>query len=133
MITLALRLFATREGGQKATNQRNPQHFCNLASAANAAGIKVVDSKANNTQEEIVEGLKQIRKGIEVKRGSLKGRTFKLPKVSDDEITGASRYIAIEEGDMIYSPSDQWFFASNALMLSADCGQFRVRHQYCCN
>ena len=133
MITLALPLFATSEGAQQATDQRNAQHFCSLASAANAAGVKVVDSKAKNTQEEIVEGLKQIRKGIEVKRGPLKGRTFKLPNVSDDEITGASRYIAIEEGDMIYSPSDQWFFPSNALILSADSRQLRVRHQDCCN
>lgn len=104
MITLALPLFATSEGAQQATDQRNAQHFCSLASAANAAGIKVVDSKAKNTQEEIVEVLKQIRKGIEVKRGPLKGRTFKLPNVTDEEIKGASRYIAIEEGEMIYSP-----------------------------
>ena len=60
--------------------------------------------KPYNTQEEIVEVLKQIRKVIEVKRCPLKGRTFKLPNVTDEEIKGASRYIAIEEGEMIYSP-----------------------------
>lgn len=104
MITLALPLFATSEGAQQATDQRNAQHFCSLASAANAAGAKVLDSKAKNTPEEIVEVLKQIRKGIEVKRGPLKGRIFRLPNVTDEEIEGASRYIAIEAGDMIYSP-----------------------------
>lgn len=104
MITLALPLFATSEGAQQATDQRNAQHFCSLASAANAAGAKVVDADNKGSQKEIVAVLKQIRQGIEVKRGPLKGRNFKLPNVSDEEIEGASRYIAIEDGDMIYSP-----------------------------
>jgi hypothetical protein len=89
--------------------------------------------KPKNTQEEIVEVLNQIRKVIEVQRCPLKGRTFKLPNVSDEEIKDASCYIAIEEGDMIYFPSDQCFFPSNALMLSANRRQLRVRHQDCCN
>lgn len=46
MFTLALPLFATSEGAQQASDQRNAQHFCSLVFAANAAGVKVVDSKA---------------------------------------------------------------------------------------
>ena len=38
------------------------------------------------------------------KRGPLKGRICKLPNVNDDEIEGASRYLAIDGGSMIYSP-----------------------------
>lgn len=104
MITLAIPLFATSEGAQQAVDQRNAQNFCSLAFAANAAGVKVVDADNKGSQKEIVAVLKQIRQGIEVKRGPLKGRNFKLPNVRDEEIEGASRYITIEDGDMIYSP-----------------------------
>ncbi len=104
MITIALPLFATTKGAQQATDQRNAQHFCSLASAANAAGAEVLDSETKGSQKEIIEALKQIRQGVEVKRGPLKGRIFKLPNVNDEEIEGASRYIAIDGGSMIYSP-----------------------------
>jgi prepilin-type N-terminal cleavage/methylation domain-containing protein len=99
MITFAIPLFGNTEGARQVTNQRNAQTFCTLASAASAAGIKVTQG---TTDVETV--LKRLIDGVTVTRGGLKGRTFRLPAVGSNEVQGASQYIEIKDGELVYNP-----------------------------
>ena len=99
MTSLSLAWFGG-DGSQvrQARDQRNAQSFCSLCQAAQAAGVVLVTDSSDE-----LEVLRQLVTGVEVQRGPLKGRTFRVPHVEPDELEGAARFLAIEQGELVYS------------------------------
>jgi hypothetical protein len=96
LVSLAMPLFGNVQEIEQATAKRNAQSFCTLAYAASAAGLNV----AAGTEDK-VEVLKRLVKGITIKKGVLKGREFKLPNMTEQEIIEASAHVHISEGELV--------------------------------
>lgn len=97
MVSLALPLFGNTKEIEQAAAKRNAQSFCTLAYSASAAGLNVA---ADTTEVEIV--LNRLTKGITITRGALKGREFKLPNMSEQDVKEASAFVHLEKGELIF-------------------------------
>jgi len=85
-----------RQGAVDQKDKRNAQEIANVAAIANAAGAQfVVPGDARATIE-------NLRDGCSPDRGAFKGRLFKLPNLGDPEITGAMRFLALNDTDLQY-------------------------------
>lgn len=101
MVAMAIPAFGNSKSANQAKHQRNAQGFCSLACALSAAGVQV----AQGTTDPKV-AMKRISDGVTVTEGVLKGRLYILPHVSDDDIAGASQYVRIANGELVYSNRD---------------------------
>ncbi len=95
--TLAIPLFTTTEGVKQAADQVNAQGLATLSAAASAAGAFESDTMS---AEEMALSLV---KGVTVKRGALKGRTFKVPNLSEEDMKDALAFLTASEGQLRYS------------------------------
>lgn len=100
MISIAMPMFGNTKDVEQVTAQRNAQSFCKLAYAASAAGHNVA---ANTTEVEDV--LRALTKGITIKKGTFKGREFKIPGMDDQSIKAASAYVHLENGELVFGPA----------------------------
>lgn len=86
---------------RQARDQRNAQNFCTLCTAAEAAGLDLVNS--STTVQQVLESLAD---GVIVSDGPLAGVSFKLPGVDDAGILGAAKFLAIEGGELLYRSNE---------------------------
>lgn len=100
MVAMAMPLFGNNKDMKQATAKRNAQNFCILAYSANAAGQNVTAGTVT-----VEEAFNRIAQGVTITRGPLKGRTFRLPNINEQEIKEASTYAKIQNGELIYLPS----------------------------
>lgn len=84
------------EGAIEQRDKRNAQEIANVASFASAAGAKFVvpgDEQAS---------IYKLKEGCTPTHGAFKGRLFQIPTMGDAEITGAMRFLALNDQDLIY-------------------------------
>jgi prepilin-type N-terminal cleavage/methylation domain-containing protein len=81
----------------KVRDQRNAQEVVSLSTAATNAGLQVVESG------DMRATIKNLMKGKEAKGGIFAGRTFRLSKLSEEEITGAINYLDWNNDQIIYT------------------------------
>ena len=87
---------SARQGAEDQKDKRNAQQIASMAAIANAAGASFVvpgDEKAT------IENLKN---GTSPSRGAFKGRLFKLSGLAELEVTGAMRFLALNDTELEY-------------------------------
>ena len=83
-----------------ARDRRNAQELCSTCAVAQAAGVNFVqDDSVLDTVHAIVRG------GISV-NGAMRGHVFVVPGLSEEDMQGASKYLSVADGQLIYSSSD---------------------------
>jgi|GEM_PF-445431 len=82
---------------RQARDQRNAQNICTLCQAVEAAGLNLADEA--ETGLDIARRLSQ---GITIEKGALKGRTFQVPGLGQEELEGAARFLNIQNGQIRY-------------------------------
>lgn len=99
MISIALPWYGkSGDDFRQARDQRNAQSICSLCQAVEAAGLLLVVE--NTTSLDIA---RQLAEGITIKDGSLKGRTFRVPGLGQEELEGAARFLNIQDGQVRYN------------------------------
>ena len=99
---LAMPFYSNADGARDARDRRNAQTFCSIYAIVQAAGVSV--SGEGDAKMEILEAL---REGITVESGPLRGRTFSVPNLQDDEVIAASKYLQLEDGQLVYDANNQ--------------------------
>jgi len=85
-----------RQGAVDQKDKRNAQEIASMAAIANAAGASfVVPGDERGTIE-------NLRIGCAPTRGAFKGRRFQLPSLGEPEITGAMRFLALNDSELQY-------------------------------
>lgn len=87
---------------KQARDQRNAQNVCSLCQAVEAAGISLVLDAATP-----VDIVRRLALGITIEKGPLKGRTFRVPGLGQEEVTGAARFISIRNGQIRYDVTER--------------------------
>lgn len=83
-----------------ARDRRNAQELCSTCAVAQAAGVNFVqDDSVLDTVRAIVRG------GMSV-NGAMRGRVFVVPGLSEEDIQGASKYLRVSDGQLMYSAAD---------------------------
>jgi prepilin-type N-terminal cleavage/methylation domain-containing protein len=78
-------------------DKRNAQEIATLAATANAAGASFI--VAGDERATIVN----LRVGVSPTSGAFRGQIFRIPGVSDNEITGAMKFLTLNDTDLVYS------------------------------
>ena len=94
-------LAVTAFGGQKdafesARDRRNAQEIAQVCSTARAAGLEFL------VPGQIEDTIRNTVTGAAPTNGAFKGKTFKVGTLSNADITGAARFLVIENGELIY-------------------------------
>ena len=97
MGSLAVNAFGgQKEAFESARDRRNAQEIAQVCSTARAAGLEfLVPGQLEDTIRNTITG------GAPTK-GSFKGKTFKVGSLSDADITGAARFLKVENNELIY-------------------------------
>ncbi|WP_395717679.1 type II secretion system protein [Prosthecobacter sp.] len=97
IVAIAIGAFGgARQGAEDQKDKRNAQEIASIAAMANAAGADfVVVGDERGTIE-------NLRNGCAPTRGALKGRLFQLPSLGEPEITGAMRFLALNDTELQY-------------------------------
>ncbi|MES2594584.1 MAG: prepilin-type N-terminal cleavage/methylation domain-containing protein [Verrucomicrobiota bacterium] len=105
MAMLALPTFGNTEPAKQGVNKQNAQNFCSLAFAISSAGVDLTGNVnfANNGSDEVKAVLRILVEGVTVTSGTLAGRNFRVPNVSPELIAGASKYVSIKDGELMYN------------------------------
>lgn len=85
-----------RAGAVDQKDKRNAQEIASVAAIASAAGAQFIvpgDERAT---------IENLRDGCSPSQGAFKGRVFKLPSLGEPEISGAMRYLALNDTDLQY-------------------------------
>ena len=79
-------------------DKRNAQEIATLAATASAAGASfIVPSDERAT-------IVNLRNGVTPVTGIFKGRVFKIPGLSDIDLTGAMSFLTLTDTDLLYAP-----------------------------
>jgi competence protein ComGC len=92
-------MLSTNESVYAARDRRNAQELVNTSIMAQAAGLDFVKSGGN-----IENILRAVSRGGIVTRGPLKGRSFSVPGLSNEDIEGAAKYVTNNNGELRYTP-----------------------------
>ena len=85
------------QGAEFQKDKRNAQEIATLAATANAAGASFVVAG-----DELATIL-NLRTGVSPTKGVFRGQIFRIPGVSDADITGAMRFLTLNDTDLVYS------------------------------
>ncbi|WP_208300263.1 type II secretion system protein [Prosthecobacter fusiformis] len=98
MVSIALPWYGKQtDDFRQARDQKNAQSICTLCQAIDAAGINLVEETTTS-----LEIARKLSAGITIKKGTLKGRTFRVSGLGEEELEGAANYMSIEEGQVFY-------------------------------
>jgi len=105
MVTMVLPSFGSTEPARQGVNKQNAQNCCTLAFASAAAGVDLVGNvtDAEPGSDEVKEVIQNLVEGVTITRGPLAGKVFRLPNLEAKLVEGASRYVAIRDGEIVYN------------------------------
>lgn len=105
MALVALPTFGSTEPAKQGVHKQNAQNFASLSFALGAAGVDLTGNTnfANPGSDEVKTILRVLVEGVTITKGTLAGRNFKVPHMDEAHIAGASKYIAIKDGELIYN------------------------------
>lgn len=97
MTALVVPWFSGAERATQAKDKRNAQSFCSLYMAAEASGaVLAAEGRA------VGDVLQALAQGVTITRGPLRGRTFRMPNLSAQDLEGAAQYLHLRDGQLIY-------------------------------
>ncbi len=101
MISLAMMVFGggLSDEAKKQRDKRNAQVIANTAAMAAAAGALYFE------EDDEAATVANLRDGCAPTTGIFRGRVFKLPSMSDDDIQGALVFLKLNDTDLIYDSS----------------------------
>jgi prepilin-type N-terminal cleavage/methylation domain-containing protein len=104
LVTLALPTFGNTEPAKQGVNKQNAQNFCTLAIAVSSAGVDLTNvNTARPGSDAVKAALRILVDGVTVTDGALAGQTFRVPGVRGELLDGASQYISIKNGELLYN------------------------------
>ncbi|MFC5455427.1 hypothetical protein [Prosthecobacter fluviatilis] len=87
---------SARQGAEDQKDKRNAQEIASVAAMASAAGADfIVPGDEHATIVNLCDGTTP-------SSGVFSGRVFKIPSMRDAEITGAMRFLALNDSDLQY-------------------------------
>ncbi|MEZ5387342.1 MAG: type II secretion system protein [Prosthecobacter sp.] len=83
-----------------ARDRRNAQELAAMSLMAHTAGLEFVQ------EEDVTETVRAIVRGGMPLQGAMKGRRFIVPGLSEEDIKGAVKFLAIQNGELVYTNAD---------------------------
>lgn len=96
LASLAVPMLGNEESFYAARDRRNAQELVSTSVMAQAAGLDFVKG------ESLEDILRAVSRGGVVTRGPMKGRSFSVPGLSEEDIEGASKYVKLSGGELRY-------------------------------
>lgn len=97
IVAIAVPMWSNNDAFYAARDRRNAQELVSVSMVANAAGLNFAEG------DNVLDILRAISRGSIVTRGSLKGRSFSVPGLSEEDLKGAARYVTLKNGELQYS------------------------------
>jgi prepilin-type N-terminal cleavage/methylation domain-containing protein len=98
---IAVPMMNNQETFYAARDRRNAQELVNTSMMAQAAGLDFIKLSSDKSLEGI---LQSVSNGGMVSTGPLKGRSFAVPGLSQEDIAGAAKYVSNQNGELRYIP-----------------------------
>ena len=98
IVAILVPMWSNNDSFYAARDRRNAQELVSICTMAQAAGLDFVENETN-----IVEILRNISRGRLVERGAMKGRSFSVPGLSEEDLNGAAGYVSLQNGELRYS------------------------------
>lgn len=99
ILSLALPWFGKHgDDFRRTRDQRNAQSICTLCQALQSTGVTLVSEGSTS-----LEVARAIAQGVTVNEGSLRGQTFRVPGLGEEELKGAARFIFIQGQQVLYA------------------------------
>ncbi|MBE2287537.1 MAG: prepilin-type N-terminal cleavage/methylation domain-containing protein [Prosthecobacter sp.] len=100
LLALAIPMINQNDAIYAARDRRNAQELASTSVMAQTAGLNFVEG------EDVLETVRSIVRGGMPARGAMKGRIFVVPGLSEEDIRGAARFLAIQNGELRYTNSE---------------------------
>lgn len=97
MIGITVPMFSQHDGIYAARDRRNAQEIASTCTIAQTAGLNFVQ------EDSVLETIRAIVRGGTPVQGAMKGRRFVVPGLSEEDIQGAAKYLAIKDGTLTYT------------------------------
>lgn len=101
MISLSVPMLFQTDSVYGVRNRRNAQELCSTSAVAQAAGLDFVQ------QDSVMDTIRALVRGGMPSRGTMKGRLFVVPGLSEEDMQGAAKYLVIKNGELRISSSEQ--------------------------
>lgn len=103
MVSIAVPTLFQTDSVYAARDRRNAQELCSTAMMAQAAGVDMEEEGKGN----VLDTIRALVRGTMPARGAMKGRLFVVPGLSEEDMAGASKYLSIRDGQLLYSASQE--------------------------
>lgn len=97
MIGMAVPMMGQGDAVYAARDRRNAQELCSTCMMAQTAELNFVQD------ESVIDTVRAIVRGGMSVRGSMRGRVFVVPGLSDEDIQGAARFLRVKDGQLMYT------------------------------
>ncbi|MBE7496699.1 MAG: hypothetical protein HS117_17290 [Verrucomicrobiaceae bacterium] len=98
IVAIAVPMMSNHDAFYAARDRRNAQELVSVNMMANAAGLNFIQGG-----ESVLDILRNISRGAMVTRGAMKGRSFSVPGLSEEDLQGAAKYVDLKNGELRYS------------------------------
>ncbi len=100
MTAMVVPMWGQTESIYAARDRRNAQELAAMSLMAHSAGLEFVQ------EEDVTETVRAIVRGGMPLQGSMKGRRFIVPGLSEEDIRGAAKFLVIQNGELVYTNSE---------------------------
>lgn len=97
LVGIAVPMLSQSDAVYAARDRRNAQELCSTCMMAQAADLDFVQD------DSVIDTVRAIVRGGVSARGAMRGRVFVVPGLSDEDIQGASKYLRVQDGQLIYT------------------------------
>ncbi|MFO1483226.1 MAG: prepilin-type N-terminal cleavage/methylation domain-containing protein [Verrucomicrobiaceae bacterium] len=97
LIAIVVPMWGQNDSIYAARDRRNAQELASTCTMAQAAGVDFVQT------DNVLDTVRAIVRGGISASGAMKGRVFVVPGLSEEDIQGAVKYLAIVNGELRYT------------------------------
>ena len=97
IVAMVVPMWGNNDAFYAARDRRNAQELVSVSMMASAAGLNFVQGS------EMIDILRGISRGSVVTDGALKGRSFSVPGLSEEDLKGAAKYVTLKDGALQYA------------------------------
>lgn len=110
MIAIVVPMWGQTESIYAARDRRNAQELAAMSLMAHSAGLDFIQEG-----DDVAETARAIVRGGMPLQGSMKGRRFIVPGLSEEDIKGAAKFLVIKNGELIYTNDERLEDGSQSL------------------
>jgi hypothetical protein len=110
MIAIVVPMWGQTESLYAARDRRNAQELAAMSLMAHSAGLDFIQEG-----DDVTETARAIVRGGMPLQGSMKGRRFIVPGLSEEDIQGAAKFLVIKDGELIYTNDERLEDGSQSL------------------